>query len=223
MPLIYPGKGADASHPPPSFDDFMLVEHIDIFIAALICFIALLRLPRGVARLWKRSEWSKGHFIAPRVENGPAPIVLSLSPSAISPIKESSPTEPASAKTSEQHFDHSSQIVNRKKALRPTYPPHIPAYPAFLRPVAERLRLSIVPGYSNLQVLVMLAYLGILLYAYSYHANFFNNPTRLGIIAASQLPFLYAFAAKNSIPGSLLGLGYQSVRFFASGWYQYKA
>ena len=129
--------------------------------------------------------------------------------------------EPMSATTSEQHFEHSGGlVVNGEEVLRPTYPPHIPAYPAFLRPVAERLRPSIVPWYSNSQVLVMLAYLGILLYAYFYHTNFLNNPRRLGIIAVSQLPFLYSFAGKSSIPGSLLGVGYQSVCFLcASGWY----
>lgn len=213
-PRLYLGEPVPAHPTPPSNNDFLLVQNIDIFVVALIGFIALLRLPRGLARLWKRSEWSEGHFIRSGVRNGQIP--FTPNPSPASPIKESSPMEPMSATTSEQHFDHSGGlVVNVEGALRPTYPPHIPAYPSFLRPVVEYLRPSIVSWYSNSQVLVMLAYLGILLYAYFYHTNFLNNPRRLGIIAVSQLPFLYSFAGKNSIPGLLLGIGYQSVCFCA--------
>lgn len=209
-PGSYPGEPANAHPTPPSDNDFLLVENIDILIVALIGFIALLRLPRGLARLWKRSEWSEGHFIRSGAVNRQIP--LSLNPSATSPIKESSSMEPMSATTSELHFDHSGGlVVNGEEALRPTYPPHIPAYPAFLRPVVEHLRRSFVPWYSNSQVLLMLAYLGILLYACFYRSDFLNNHRRLGIIAVSQLPFLYSFAGKNSIPGSFWGVGYQSV------------
>ncbi|KAK2460219.1 hypothetical protein APHAL10511_007754 [Amanita phalloides] len=151
----------------------LLVEHVDILIGALVGFVILLRLPRALARLWKRSEWLDGHFLR-----------------------------------------YSARKVQVPPTLRSSCPPHIPAYPAFLRPIVGPLGQSIAFGYSNLQILVMLAYLAIMLYAFSYHSNFLSTPVRPAYIAVAQLPFLYAFAAKNSVPGSLLGMGYQTLNFF---------
>jgi ferric-chelate reductase len=189
----------------------LLVDYIDILIAALIGFLALFRLPRALVRLRKRSEWSQGHFFQYKARNSQELSGSSHESDAI-PTKEPL----SSATTSEAHafYNHGDrrQLLKMAEATQPSYPPHMPTYPAFLRPFAEYLSLSIVSGYSNWQALVMLAYLGILLYAFSYDSNFLNNPRRSGIIAASQLPFLYAFASKNSVPGSLLGIGYQSVR-----------
>ena len=206
------GKRSLAPLPPPN-NEFLLVEHIDVLIAALIGFLALSQLPRALARARKKSEWSQGHFLQYKSRNGQM-----LEGDDAIPIKESLSSEPMSSTTSEGHafYNHSDRrgLLKSKGVTQPTYPPHIPTYPAFLRPLAERLSISVVPGYSNTQVLVMLAYLGILLYAFSYHSNFLDNPRRSGILAASQLPFLYAFASKNSVPGSLLGIGYQGVRIF---------
>ena len=223
MPHVL-GKRSLAPLPPPN-NEFLLVEHIDILIAALIGFLALLQLPRALARVWKKSEWSQGHFLQYKPRNGQT--LEGSSRDNVIPIKESLSKEPMSSTTSEGHafYNHSDRrrLLKSKGGTQPTHPPHIPAYPTFLRPLAERLSISVVPGYSNLQVLVMLAYLGILLYAFSYHSNFLNNPRRSGILAASQLPFLYAFASKNNVPGSLLGIGYQGVRFFLHVWYWFRA
>ena len=200
---------------PPDYE-FLLVEHIDVLIAALIGFLALLQLPRALARLWKKSEWSQGHFLRYKPRNGQLG-EGSGRDDAIT-IKEPCTTEPVSSAASEGRAFHNhsgcQQLPKSNGATQSTYPPHIPTYPAFLRPLADRLRMTVVPGYSNLQVLFMLGYLGILLYAFSYRSNFLNNPKRSGILAASQLPFLYAFAAKNNVPGSLLGIGYKDVRSF---------
>ena len=192
---------------PPPNNEFLLVEHIDILIAALIGFLALFQLPRALVRLRQRSEWSQGHFFQHKARNRQVQPGSSHESDAI-PAKESLSRNPT---TSEIHafYGDRRRLLKRADATQPTYPPHMPTYPAFLRPFAEYLSLSIVPGYSNLQALVMLAYLGILLYAFFYRSN---NPRRSGIIAASQLPFLYAFASKNNVPGSLLGIGYQGVR-----------
>ncbi|SRR6266550_1189778 len=207
---------SNEQHPPPkNLNEFLLVEHIDILIAALIGFLALFQLPRALVRLRKRSEWSRGHFFQHKARNRQVPPGSSQESDAI-PTKEPLSRDPVSATTSEVHafynYGDRRQLLKMAEATQPTYPPHMPTYPAFLRPFAEYLSLSIVPGYSNWQALVMLAYLGILLYAFSYRSNFLNNPRRSGIIATSQLPFLYAFASKNNVPGLLLGIGYQGVR-----------
>ncbi|KAF8347435.1 hypothetical protein F5887DRAFT_1172715 [Amanita rubescens] len=195
----------------------LLVDYIDILIAALIGFLALFQLPRALVRLRKRSEWSQGHFFQYKARNSQELSGSSHESGAI-PTKEHLSSDPVSAATSEAHAfnNHGDrrQLLKMAEATQPSYPPHMPTYPAFLRPFAEYLSLSIVPGYSNWQALVMLAYLGILLYVFSYHSNFLKNPRRSGMIAASQLPFLYAFASKNNVPGSLLGIGYQGLNYF---------
>ena len=217
IPRFLLGKAADTHEQPPPDNDLLLVEHIDVFITALIGLLALLRLPRLLARLWKWSEWSEGHFLRFKVRN-----VWALpSPSAdnANPIKKLRSDKPEFAMTceSDSFYDHSDrQYFNTLGHLRSTCSPHIPALPAFLQPVAEYLRLSVIPGYSNLQILVMLVYLGILLFALFYHSDFLKNPKRPGLIAASQLPFVFAFAAKNNVPGSHLGIGYQNVGFLCA-------
>ena len=75
-----------------------------ILIAALIGYLVL---PRALARLWKKSEWSEGHMLQCKAKNG-------------------------------------NPIPN----------------------LGDAIKLSIVPAYSNLHVLVMLAHLGILLSAF---------------------------------------------------------
>ena len=219
IPPFLLGKAADTHNQPPPDNDLLLVERVDISIAALIGFLALLRLPRLLARLWKWSEWSGGHFLRFKVGNRWA--LSSPSANNANPIKKSRSDKPEFAMTCESDscYNHSDQQHFRVSTLehpRSTYSPHIPAFPAFLRPVAEYLRLSIIPGYSNSQVLVMLVYLGILLFALFYRSDFFKNPKRPGLVAASQLPFVFAFAAKNNVPGSLLGIGYQHVCFFVA-------
>ncbi len=211
IPRFLLGKAAEPHKPPPD-SDLLLVEHVDIFIAALIGFLALLRLPRLLARLWKWSEWSEGHFL--RFKAGNRWALPSSSAGNANPIKKWRSDKPEFAMSceSDSYYNHSDQQhFNTLGHQRSTYSPHIPAFPAFLRPVAEYLRLSIMPGYSNLQVLVMLVYLGILLFALFYRSDFLKNPMRQGLVAASQLPFVFAFAAKNNVPGSLLGIGYQHV------------
>ena len=214
-------KRANAQQLTAQVNQLLLVEHIDILIAALIGYMALLRLPRAFFRLWTKSEWSEGHFLQYQAVNGWR--LPNSNRGDANPIKENPSSESVSATTGKPHFSHKhsvQRLVDSQVTLRPTYPPHIPAYPAFLHPFVERLRLSVVPGYSNLQVLLMLAYLGILLYGFSYRSNFLENPIRSGLVAASQLPFVYAFSAKNNVPGLLLGIGYQSVCFLYF-WYQH--
>ncbi|KAF8634778.1 hypothetical protein AX15_000734 [Amanita polypyramis BW_CC] len=194
--------------PPVHTNQWLLLQHLDIFIAALIGFIALLRLPRALARLWKKSELTNGHFLrctSGQVQDSATPVDTAPS----SPIKESQWGE-----FSMPNVRYNQGAQRPDGVGRSSPPPHVPAYPAFLRPLARVLRLSIIPGYSNFQIMVMLVYLGTLLYGFSYRSSFWKNPKRSGMLAASQLPFVYAFAAKNNVPGWLFGVGYESLNFF---------
>lgn len=215
----YLGQRSVAQQMIPPNNQFLLLEHIDILIAALIGFLVLLQLPRALARLWKKSEWSQGHFL----QYKPRSVQMLQSSSRDAPIKESYSSDATTSGAQVLYNSDHPQPLRSEDAQQHTYPPHVPTYPAFLRPLAEFFRHSVVPGYSNLQVTIMLAYLGILLYAWSYRSNFLNNPMRSGILAASQLPFLYAFASKNNVPGSLLGIGYKGVCIFLHVQYWLRA
>lgn len=198
-----------------------LVSNIDIFIAAVIALVILLRLPRGLARFWKTYEWCNGHFLGyTRTRSRTAS--LSRRPSQSHPTRHPSSSrrnrspgqEKGYAPTDESHtlYSHTAVRLNQKgQQIQPSYPPHISSYPSFIRPLVGLFRSSYVPGYSNLQLLIMLAYFGVLLFALLYQSNTFTDPSRAGWIAVSQLPFLFAFAAKNNVLGWLLGVEYQKV------------
>ena len=200
-------------------DSQTLVYNIDIFIASAIALIILLRLPRGLARFWKTYEWCNGHFLGyTRTRSRTAS--LSRGPSQSHPTRQPSSsrraqgTEKGCATTDDSHtlYSHTAIRMNRKgQRIQPSYPPHISSYPSFIRPLIGLLRSSFVPGYSILQLFIMLAYFGVLLFALLYKSNAITDPSRAGWIAVSQLPFLVAFAAKNNILGWLLGVEYQKV------------
>ena len=201
-----------------------LVSNIDIFIASFIALIILLRLPRGLARFWKTYEWCNGHFLGyTRTRSRTAS--LSRGPSQSHPTRHPSSSrrnrspgqEKGYAPTDESHtlYSHTAMRLNQKgQQIQPSYPPHISSYPSFIRPLIGLFRSSFVPGYSNLQLVIMLAYFGVLLFALLYQSNAFTDPGRAGWIAVSQLPFLFAFAAKNNVLGWLLGVEYQKVHVY---------
>jgi len=203
-------------------DSQIFLYDVDIFLAAIIGFIILLRVPRGLARFWKSYEWRNGHILGytrPRqraaVSRHPSQSHPTRHPSGSRSRGRSPGGEKAYATTDESHTLHSHTAVrlnHRGQRIQPSYPPHVSSHPAFLRPVIHYLKLSYVPGYSNLQILIMLAYFSILLFALLYKSNVWTDPDRAGWIAASQLPFLFAFAAKNNVIGWSLGVEYQKVR-----------
>ncbi|KAG7093596.1 hypothetical protein E1B28_007262 [Marasmius oreades] len=55
------------SGPRPQLDSQALIYHIDILLFALTSLLVLLRLPRFLARLWRFSEWTTGHWLSRKV------------------------------------------------------------------------------------------------------------------------------------------------------------
>jgi len=79
------------------------------------------------------------------------------------------------------------------------------------RRLLNPLRMRIAPGFSFGQLLILLAYLGTLVYGVFHNSNVLLDQSRTGWIAVSQYPFIYAFAQKNNLIGAFLGLGYEKV------------
>ncbi|KAK2464431.1 hypothetical protein APHAL10511_003579 [Amanita phalloides] len=208
--------------PTPPIDPRALVYYTDIFLASVIAFIIILRLPRGLARFWKTYEWCNGHFLSYTPPRQRA--TVSRRPSQGQPARQPSTSrrgrspgaEKGYAATDESHtlYSHTATRLNHKgQRMQPSYPPHFASCPAFLRRVVGLLSVSNVPGYSNLQLLIMLAYSGVLVFALLYRSNFFTNQRRAGWVAVSQLPFLLAFIAKNNVLGWLMGIEYQKFNY----------
>ncbi|KAF8628831.1 hypothetical protein AX17_005892 [Amanita inopinata Kibby_2008] len=214
----------------PGVDIGALVYHLNLFIISLVAFVVLLRLPRGLARFWKLSEWCSGHLLRyiPYTERRaltqlPRQARVVREPSGKRgtrpPVSRSHTMEKGYASTDESHtlYTHANNAVRRLDSkgqpIRPSYPPHVPACPSFLRPLVGRLRTCIVPGLSDLQVLIMLTYFAILLYPFIYRSNFLIDEMPAAWIAISQLPFVFVFASKNNVLGWLLGVGYQRLNY----------
>lgn len=68
------------------------------------------------------------------------------------------------------------------------------------------------PGFSVGQFLVTQGYSSVIQTILTLHSNPFNDPARAGLVAMSQVPFVFAFGMKNNLFGWCLGLGYEKVR-----------
>ncbi|KAH8088905.1 ferric reductase like transmembrane component-domain-containing protein [Cristinia sonorae] len=75
------------------------------------------------------------------------------------------------------------------------------------------LRTPVIPRYSVGQSIIMLLYFGLLLFASVFRDSVFTNPVRDAWIAVSQLPFVFALAAKNNVFTVLTGAGYEKLNY----------
>jgi hypothetical protein len=183
-------------------------------MAIIVVFMAF-RIPRLLGLFWTSSEWIDG-LVLRHVPTYPPPRVARPKRHARSPPPE----------RENKFFDgsiddiifqrsHPSKSSLASKDLlhdtRTRYPPHIPSCKEALRPLLKPFRARISPGFSFGQLLVLVAYLAILVYATLYNSNVFLDQSRTGWIAVSQYPFVYAFAQKNNVIGTFLGFGYEKV------------
>ncbi|KAJ7100632.1 hypothetical protein B0H15DRAFT_456421 [Mycena belliarum] len=208
-----PASGAPEG--PPRFDDEMFVAHIATVLIALAALVVVLRIPRAFARLYRVSEWTRGHFLWYARPSAPARRV------SVSgwPVPGEYTPYPKQQYSKEQGSSQSSHAPNFVATVdthsgNDAYAPHLEPAPSFLRPVVSLLRSRVSPGVSVMQVVLCAAYLGVVLYASIYRSpGPFTDYNRFGYIAISQVPFIVGFATKNNVLGSLLGLGYEKINF----------
>jgi ferric-chelate reductase len=199
-----------------------LVFHLDILLVAIIGAFILFRLPRALARLSTPLEWTNGHFLRHSTASCPSHTELVLSKKAPRTTDQSFsfsgiPSEHGLDFTSnyshslfaEGYVAHRRKYSKRSSRKANAYPAHVQASPAFALPFLPILRHRIAPGFSVGQIIVLSGYFAVLLYATLSDSNPFTDPLRAGWVAVSQLPLVFAFAAKNSIVGILLGLSYE--------------
>jgi ferric-chelate reductase len=188
-----------------------LVFHVNIFILAILVLLLILKLPRALALFWSTSEWCNGHILLDRPYR----------PSAISQSYQNAYPPPSSKEVASEDshtlFSHSHQpqrIDGKGNPILVSYPPHVASTIRFIRPLMATFRHRISPGFSAGQFMILLYYFGILIYASFYKSDPFTDPLRTGWVATGQLPFVFAFATKNNILGTLLGACYTEVNIF---------
>ncbi|KAJ7472300.1 hypothetical protein B0H11DRAFT_1349789 [Mycena galericulata] len=191
----------------------VLVSHSVFLLLALVALIFLLRIPRVFPRLWRLSEWTRGHFLGYAPYTGP-----SLAPRVIFPA----PAFPTFGYTKEMDFSQDSHTLYDPQAaatvrwrhMLNSYPRHIPPTPPFLRTMVSLLRSRVAPGFSAAQLMVCAGYLAVLLYPAIYRSTGpFVDIIRYGYLSASQIPFIFALGAKNNLFGIFWGLGYEKLNF----------
>ncbi|KAJ6551429.1 hypothetical protein B0H19DRAFT_1211163 [Mycena capillaripes] len=185
------------------------VYHINIFILALAATVLLYRLPRALARFWRYSEWSNGHFFRhvarPR---SPPRVVVSSRGAYINKELDSELSHTTS------HVRHARRVNSKGAPIRVSYPPHVATVMPLLRPLAAPLSARFSPGFSFAQLAVILVYISVLIYPLSVATTGpFVDFDRAGWIAISQLPFVILFASKNNVLGMMLGNGYEGLNF----------
>ncbi|KAF8201138.1 hypothetical protein K438DRAFT_1671354 [Mycena galopus ATCC 62051] len=196
----------------PTVDVSAFVFHVNIFILALAAAVLLYRLPRALARFWRVSEWSNGHFFHRIARLPPPPKVVMLSRGMSSKSKK---LQSDISHATSSHAKHVQRVDHRGVPIHVSYPPHVAACMSLVRPLAAPLSTRISPGFTVAHLVVFLVYLSVLVYPLSVAtAGPFVDLDRAGWIAISQLPLVVLFASKNNLLGMMLGDGYASLNFF---------
>ncbi|KAF9223191.1 hypothetical protein BS17DRAFT_782514 [Gyrodon lividus] len=210
----------------PTVSDDTLVYHLDIFIFGIILIFALFNAPRAVARFAHRSQWLQGHLLRsvtlrskPRINLNTNSIYLHSDPHKSVLDVDGGSTESFTAYETLPHLPSRSVPRFNEKGLPPLptaatgQPWHLPMLSSFMYPIASFLSHRVHQGYSVAQVLLMTGYTAIIFYAGFYKSNPFTDPLRAGWVVTSQIPFVYAFATKNSLIGILAGVGYEKLNY----------
>jgi len=185
-----------------------LVFRVDIVIIILFGFYGICRSPRALARIFHGKEWSSGHILRHVSQRRPTPVVHSS-------IEIDPPTKDSASDVSHTLYSHFQAQFTKEKGGEMPFPPHVASCVRWLRPFVAPLSSRISPGFSISQWLVLGIYFIILLFPSFFRSSPFTDPNRTGYVAMCQIPFVFALTAKNGAVGTVIGLGYEKVR-----WYQ---
>jgi ferric-chelate reductase len=211
----------------------VFVFHIDVVLLGLFALYVVLTLPRALAHLFQHSEILNGFFL--RSESGAAPRTTShrRSDSHGSSGATDTPTSstvPALVDIPENGVEgekgesceaqHPALIIPPRATaaadikVSPTrrVPTRALRCMRTLRPtLAYILNFRVAPGFSFGNLLVLLVYTALMLYASLHRPNPLVKPHGIGYLAISQLPIVVALAGKTNWLGLACGLGYEKV------------
>lgn len=228
------GAQSLAGTPTPTVDVPTFAFHIDVLLLSLFALYVVSTLPRALVRLFYPSEILNGFFLHSGAQRTP-PIRRNnstrtiLGQSDTGTISKGYANAPPVHHSSGAHL-HSDALGEDSKVGD--------AFPALFTPVVHRIRgarqsaatarvphwttifhhllayglnVRVSPGFSFGQLLVLLAYVSIVLYACLFRSDPLSDPNRMAYIAVSQIPIVVALANKSSWLSWLSGVGYEKV------------
>ncbi|KAF9479536.1 hypothetical protein BDN70DRAFT_688824 [Pholiota conissans] len=197
----------------PLVDDEALVYHVNLLFIGLLAAYVLVRLPGAIALFGTSKEWFNGHILRNVPFRSQRRLAAQTSAYPPNSSKEGAAANNWASDDSHAPYAQSERLNEKGAPITMRFPPHISTCPRVLRPLLAPLRMRIAPGFSTTQFIILVVYFYVLVYAGFYRSNIFSDPVRTGWIAVSQLPFVFAFAQKNNVLGSLLGYGYEKLNF----------
>ncbi|KAI6129320.1 ferric reductase like transmembrane component-domain-containing protein [Pisolithus croceorrhizus] len=205
---------------PPDLDK-TLANHLDIAIAIIIAIFALLNAPRAIARFANHSERFRGHALRyvslrhrPPISTNADSIQLHSGPEKFAINFNTDDSSEGCSTTLKALPALPLQAIRntaRNSAFGGQQPVHMPMLSSLVHPVTGILSCHIHAEYTAGHILLMAAYAAMVFYCGFYRSNPFSQPTRVGWVVASQIPFVYIFASKNNILGALVGVGYEKL------------
>lgn len=204
-------NNAGAAPAAPRLNATVFFLYFDVILLFVVALFVLFALPRMIARFLRTSEWFAGCFFrsVKIAREGPFPTSKGASSYSLSEKMDSGRAESTYSSSSDSHSINMAVGVGA-----PENPPvYVPAWSTVLPAGARILSTKLRPGYSLGQVALTMGYFAAIAYASLFNVNLFTSPARLGFVAVSQMPVIYVLAAKNNILGTLLGVGYEKVRF----------
>lgn len=200
-----------AQHRP--LNDYRFIFDITVVILSCFALFAVLSWPRLLTRFSRGSEWTRGHLI-----------YHSTKPQRRLPTPKRRPTisRPLEARyekgrapnSDEDHttFSHVG-LVRREGNVKLSLPPHCRSWPGIFQKASAILGIQLEEGLSLGRCIILLCYTTIILFASLYKSNPLEDYLRTGFVATASIPIVYALAAKNSVIGRFLSMGYEKVNF----------
>lgn len=203
-----PGPGHSPTSPGVSEGSDSIVVSVDILLLCVLGVFVLFALPRAVARLSRATEWKRGLFLYGPTKSAPG--------SSSGTTSERKEEVEARGPTGSYGGGQTSNTTLRLclSGIRPGGPPppkRMPSWSARFPGNAWVLGTQVIPGYSIGRVSLLLAWLGVMLYAGLHDSNPFSDPGRAGIVVVGQLPLVFVLGTKNNVVGTLIGRGYERV------------
>ncbi|KAI9440920.1 hypothetical protein H4582DRAFT_2074709 [Lactarius indigo] len=228
-----------ASPPTHEVDVPSFAFHIDVLLLSLFALYVVFTLPRAVARLFQPPEVFNGFFLRSGTRSTPP----GRSDSIRTLLRANTFGRSDTATVSEPKGDAKAPPVHRSNGAHAALGRDgevEDAFPALVTPVANSthrarhvfvptrmprwttvvhpsfshlLNFRVSPGFSLGNLLVLLAYSFVVLYACFYLSNPFKDPDRAAYIAVSQIPIVVALANKSNWLSWLSGVGYEKFNY----------
>jgi ferric-chelate reductase len=217
---------------PESFNTPVFVFHVNVVLLGLFALYVVLTLPRALVHPFQHSEILNGFFLrskscaAPRTTSHRSDTygssgVTNTPTSRIAPALADIPENGVEGEKGQSSEAQHPALIIPSRAAAVAYvkgspsrrvPTRVPRWMRILRPtLAYVLNFRVAPGFSFGNLLVLLVYTVLMLYASLRPSNPLVDPQSLGYLAMSQVPIAVALAGKANWLGFACGLGYEKV------------